>query len=165
MSAETTVGKARPAFGLPGRIQAPNSRPRTIAMVGLGEGGAAVAQRLKAEGLGPLAVRVFASPRVPAADALATIKSEGDDLHRALQEADMIFVVACRGDDVGLTPVVARIARDRGVQVTAIYLVPSAAGTASEEDDTLRILRSDVHMLVVATDETYVAAMIAALGS
>ena len=165
MSAETAVGKARPAFGLPGRIQAPNSRPRTIAMVGLGEGGAAVAQRTKAEGLGPLAVRVFASPRVPAADALATIKSDGDDLHRALQEADMIFVVACRGDDVGLTPVVARIARDRGVQVTAIYLVPSAAGTASEEDDTLRILRSDVHMLVVATDETYVAAMIAALGS
>ena len=104
-------------------------------------------------------------PRVPAADALATIKSDGDDLHRALQEADMIFVVACRGDDVGLTPVVARIARDRGVQVTAIYLVPSAAGTASEEDDTLRILRSDVHMLVVATDETYVAAMVAALGS
>ena len=165
MSAETAVGKARPAFGLPGRIQAPNSRPRTIAMVGLGEGGAAIAQRMKAEGLGPLAVRVFASPRVPAADALATIKSDGDDLHRALQEADMIFVVACRGDDVGLTPVVARIARDRGVQVTAIYLVPSAAGTASEEDDTLRILRSDVHMLVVATDETYVAAMIAALGS
>lgn len=165
MSAETAVGKARPAFGLPGRIQAPNSRPRTIAMVGLGEGGAAVAQRMKAEGLGPLAVRVFASPRVPAADALATIKSDGDDLHRALQEADMILVVACRGDDVGLTPVVARIARDRGVQVTAIYLVPSSAGTASEEDDTLRILRSDVHMLVVATDETYVAAMIAALGS
>lgn len=165
MSAETAVGKARPAFGLPGRIQAPNSRPRTIAMVGLGEGGAAVAQRMKAEGLGPLAVRVFASPRVPAADALATIKSDGDDLHRALQEADMILVVACRGDDVGLTPVVARIARDRGVQVTAIYLVPSAAGTPSEEDDTLRILRSDVHMLVVATDETYVAAMIAALGS
>ncbi len=165
MSADATLGKPRPAFGLPGRIQARNSRPRTIAMVGLGEGGAAVAQRMKAEGLGPLQVRVFASPRVPAADALATIKSNGDDLHRALQEADMIFVVACRGDDVGLTPVVARIARDRGVQVTAIYLVPSAAGTASEEDDTLRMLRSDVHMLVVATDETYVAAMIAALGS
>ena len=165
MSADAALGKPRPAFGLPGRIQAPNSRPRTIAMVGLGEGGAAVAQRMKAEGLGPLAVRVFASPRATAADALATIKSNGDDLHRALQEADMIFVVACRGDDVGLTPVVARIARDRGVQVTAIYLVPSAAGSASEEDDTLRILRSDVHMLVVATDETYVAAMIAALGS
>ena len=130
---------ARPAFGLPGRIQAPNSRPRSIAMVGLGEGGAAIAQR---------------------------IKSNGDDLHRALQEADMIFVVACRGDDVGLTPVVARIARDRGVQVTAIYLVESSAQAAAPaEDETLRVLRTGVHMLVVATDETYVAAMIAALGS
>jgi cell division GTPase FtsZ len=77
----------------------------------------------------------------------------------------MIFVVACRGDDVGLTPVVARIARDRGVQVTAIYLVPSAAEASIDDDETLRILRSGVHMLVVATDETYVAAMIAALGS
>ena len=28
-----------PAFGLPGRIQAPNSQPRSIAIVGLGEGG------------------------------------------------------------------------------------------------------------------------------
>ena len=78
----------------------------------------------------------------------------------------MIFVVARRGDDVGLAPVVARIARDRGVQVTAIYLVPTSAdAAAADEDDNLRILRSGVHMLVVATDETYVAAMIAALGS
>jgi cell division GTPase FtsZ len=165
MSADATLGKARPEFGLPGRIQAANSRPRSIAMVGLGEGGAAVAQRMKSEGVGSLQVRVFASPRAPAADALATIKSDGDDLHRALQEADMIFVVACRGDEVGLTPVVARIARDRGVQVTAIYLVPSTAQASAEEDETLRTLRSGVHMLVVATDETYVAAMIAALGS
>lgn len=164
MSAGTVLDKSRPAFGLPGRIQAPNSRPRSIAMVGLGEGGAAVAQRMKAEGQGPLQVRVFATPRVPAADALASIKSDGDDLHHALQEADMIFVVACRGDDVGLAPVVARIARDRGVQVTAIYLVPSTE-SAAEEDGTLRMLRCGVHMLVVATDETYVAAMIAALGS
>jgi cell division GTPase FtsZ len=156
----------RPAFGLPGRIQAPNSRPRSIALVGLGEGGAAIARRLDDEsGLAPIDVRVFASPRVPAEDALASIKSNGDDLHHALQEADMIFVVACRGDDVGLTPVVARIARDRGVQVTAIYLVPaSSAALSSHEDETLRVLRSGVHMLVVATDETYVAAMVAALG-
>jgi cell division GTPase FtsZ len=165
MSAGAALGQARPAFGLPGRIQAPNSRPRSIAMVGLGEGGAAIARRMKSESLGEVRVRVFASPRVPAADALASIKSDGDDLHRALQEADMIFVVACRGDDAGLTPVVARIARDRGVQVTAIYLVPTAAAASTEEDETLRVLRSGVHMLVVATDETYVAAMIAALGS
>lgn len=159
------VQSARPAFGLPGRIQAPNSRPRSIALVGLGEGGGAIARRMKEQGAGPLDVRVFVSPRVPAGDALASIKSNGDDLHRALQEADMIFVVACRGDDVGLAPVVARIARDRRVQVTAIYLVPSSTdATAAEEDDNLRILRSGTHMLVVATDETYVAAMVAALG-
>jgi hypothetical protein len=156
---------SRPAFGLPGRIQAPNSRPRSIALVGLGEGGAGVARRLERSGGGAFDVRVFASPRVGAENALAAIKSNGDDLHRALQEADMIFVVACAGDDVGLAPVVARIARDRRVQVTAIYLVPSSDDARpGGEEDNLRILRSAVHMLVVASDESYVAAMVAALG-
>jgi hypothetical protein len=79
-----TAAVARhPAFGLPGRIQAPNSRPRSIALVGLGEGGAAVANGLSRDALGAARGRgVFASPRPLAEDALATIKSNGDDLHR-----------------------------------------------------------------------------------
>jgi hypothetical protein len=153
-----------PPFGLPGRIQAPNSKPRSAALVGLGEGGAAIAGNLAREGLRALNVKVFASPRPLAEDALATIKSNGDDLHRALKDADMIFVVARRGDDVGLVPVVSRIARDRNVQVTAIYLVPEQDSHAGEEDENLKTLRAGVHMLVVATDESYVAAMVAALG-
>jgi cell division GTPase FtsZ len=156
--------RERPAFGLPGRIQSPNSRPRFIALVGLGEGGAAIARGLAREDLGALQVKVFASPRAVAEDALATIKSNGDDLHRALKDADMIFVVACPGDDLGLAPVVHRIARDRKVQVTALYIVPEVDARHGEEDDNLRTLRAGAHMLVVATDESYVAAMVAALG-
>lgn len=156
--------RAAPAFGLPGRIQAPNSRPRSIALVGLGEGGAAVASGLDREGIANLELKVFTSPSAPAADALAGIKSNGDGLHRALKDADMIFVVARAGDDVGLVPVVCRIARSRHVQVTAIYIVGEAAAGHGEEDDNLRTLRADVHMLVIAADESYVAAMVAALG-
>lgn len=37
-----TAQGARPAFGLPGRIQDPNSTPRSIAVVGLGTGGAPI---------------------------------------------------------------------------------------------------------------------------
>ena len=153
---------SRPAFGLPGRIQAPNSRPRSIALVGLGEGGAAVARGLAREDLGAADVKVFASPRALAEDALATIKSDGDDLHRALRDADMIFVVARHGDDVGLASVVARIARGRNAQVTALYIVPAGA---AGRDPALQTLRAAAHMLVVASDESYVAAMVAALGS
>ena len=154
----------RPRFGLPGRIQEPNAKPRSIALVGLGAGGAVIAEHIRDAGLHDVNLRVFPTPRPPAPDALASIKSNGDDLHRALSEADMIFIVARPGDDVGLVPVVSRMARDRHVQVTALYLVEAMESDA-HDDPTLRTLRSGVHMLVVASDETYVATMIAALGS
>ena len=160
-----TAEPARPRFGLPGRIQEPNSKPRSIALVGLGEGGAQVAEHIRDAGLAGIALRVFPTPRPPAPDALASIKVDGDDLHRALVEADMIFVAARPGDDVRLVPVVSRMASDRHAQVTALYLVPPGHDAATHDDETLRTLRTGVHMLVVASDESYVAAMIAALGS
>jgi cell division GTPase FtsZ len=163
MSSTTTPKAQSPAFGLPGRIQEPNSKPRSIALIGLGDGGGAIARSLPADAMGALHVQVFDSPKPLPEDALANIKSNGESLDRALRHADMIFVVACQGDDVGLVPVVSRIARDRNVQVTAIYVVPQAA--LGPDDPQLRTLRAGVHMLVVASDEGYVAAMLAALGS
>ena len=154
-----------PRFGLPGRIQEPNSKPRSIALVGLGAGGAQVAEHIRDQGLPELLLRIFPTPRPPEPDALASIKSNGDDLYRALNEADMIFIVARPGDDVRLVPVVSRMAGDRRAQVTALYLVPPGHDAVTHDDETLRMLRTGVHMLVVATDESYVAAMIAALGS
>lgn len=156
---------ALPRFGLPGRIQAPNSRPRSIALVGLGQGGAAVAERLRDAGLEEINLRIFPTPRPPEPDAIASIKSNGDDLHRALNEADIIFVVARPGDDVRLVPVVSRMATDRHAQVSALYLVPPGHDAQTHDDATLKTLRTGVHMLVVASDDSYVAAMIAALGS
>ena len=98
---------ARPAFGLPGRIQDPNSKPRSIAVVGLGMGGARIARTLSSEGIAHLDVHVLAK-HAGGPDALAAIQAGGGDLQRDLTNADMIFLVACRGDDVGLAPVVSR---------------------------------------------------------
>lgn len=153
----------KPAFGPPGRIQAPNSRRRSIALVGLGTGGAAVAKSLSLQDLGGFDVRVALAPG-GAEDALARIKNHGDDMHRALRGADMVFMVARRGDDVALAPVVSRIARDQNAPVTAIYLVPPS-GAPGIDDPTLRTLRTGAEMMVIASDETYVAAMVAALGA
>jgi cell division GTPase FtsZ len=154
----------RPAFGLPGRIQAANSKPRSIAIVGLGAGGAAIARRVSDEGLDNVEVHVLAKSAA-GGDAVAAIKAGGGDLQRDLTTADMIFIVACRGDDVGLAPVVSGIAHSRNHSVTGLYIVPGEGSTASEDDATLRTLRSAVEMLVIVTDESYVGAMVAALGS
>jgi hypothetical protein len=155
----------KPAFGLPGRIQAPNSKPRTIALVGLGEGGAAVTRDIAAEGHNPqLEVHVLAKS-AGGGDALAAIQAGGGDLQRDLTTADMIFIVACQGDDVALAPVVSRIAHSRHHPVTALYIVPPEGLRPDAQDETLRTLRSGVEMLVVVSDRSYVPAMIAALGS
>ena len=157
----TSAAAQKPAFGLPGRIQAPNSQPRSIAIVGLGEGGATIARGISREGLAHLDVHVLAKSAA-GGDALAAIKAGGGDLHRDLMAADMIFIVACRGDDVGLAPVVSGIARGRGHSVTALYIV--APDRMATDDETLRTLRTAAEMLVVVSDESYVGAMIAALG-
>ena len=153
----------RPAFGLPGRIQAANSRPRSIAIVGLGAGGAAIARRVSDEGLDNVEVHVLAKSAA-GGDALAAIQAGGGDLQRDLMGADMIFIVACRGDDVGLAPVVSGIAHGRKHPVTALYIVPVDAFAGGGEDETLKTLRASVEMLVVVSDESYVPAMVAALG-
>jgi cell division GTPase FtsZ len=159
-----TLDRKRFAFGLPGRIQEPNSKPRSIALVGIGEGGAAIARNMKDEDLAQLDVHVFARSAT-GGDALAAIKAGGGDLQRDLTDSDMIFIVACQGDDVGLAPVVAGIAHSRNHPVTALYIVPQGADFVSEaEDATLKTLREGVEMLVIVSDESYVPAMMAALG-
>lgn len=96
--------------------------------------------------------------------ALAAIQAGGGDLQRSLVEADMIFIVASRGDDVGLAPVVSRIARSGNHPVTALYVLPAESVPGTADDETLKTLRSAAEMLVIVSDESYVPAMIEALG-
>lgn len=157
----TAASRSKPAFGLPGRIQAPNSQPRSIALVGLGAGGAAVARAVAAQAIVHLDVHVLA--KSAGGDPLAAIQAGGGDLQRDLQAADMIFLVARHGDDVALAPVVSSIAHGRNHSVTALYIVPP--DRVGPEDEALRTLRAAAEMLVVVSDESYVAAMIGALGA
>jgi len=160
----SALDRKRPAFGLPGRIQDPNSKPRTIALVGLGEGGAGIARRVSAQDHANLQVHVLAKSAA-GVDSVAAIQAGGGDLHRDLMAADMIFIVGARGDDAGLAPVVSTIAHSRNHSVTALYIVPTERLASAEDDETLRTLRRSVEMLVVVSDESYVPAMIAALGT
>ena len=152
------------AFGLPGRIQAPNSKPRSIAVVGLGEGGAAIARELAKSPVPNVEVHVLAKS-AGGGDAVAAIKAGGGDLHRDLMGADMIFIVTRQGDDASLAPVVGRIAHSRNHPVTALYIVSPNAPASDAEDETLKTLRTATEMLVVVSDESYLPAMISALGA
>ena len=160
----SAVTNPRAAFGLPGRIQAPNSKPRSIAVVGIGEGGAEAARKLGQDRPANVEVHVL-SKSGPGGDAIAAIKAGGGDLHRDLMAADMIFIVARKGDDASLAPVVGRIAHSRNHPVTALYIVPGDEPLTAAEDETLRSLRTAAEMLVVVSDESYLAAMISALGA
>ena len=162
-TSEKAKPRAQSGFGLPGRIQTPNSRPRSIALVGLGDGGAAIARTIATERPANLEVHVLAKSAA-GGNTLAAIQAGGGDLQRDLMSADMIFIVARRGDDVGLAPVVSSIAHSRNHPVTALYIVPRG-DLGDGEDATLKTLRTAVEMLVVVSDESYVPAMIAALGS
>ena len=157
----SAVASGRPAFGLPGRIQSANSKPRSIAVVGIGEGGAETARKLAQDR--PPNVEVHVLAKSAASDAIAAIKAGGGDLHRDLMAADMIFIVARKGDDATLAPVVGGIAHSRNHPVTALYIVPAYEPLTDAEDATLKALRTAAEMLVVVSDESYVPAMIATL--
>jgi cell division GTPase FtsZ len=138
-----TISSARASSDTRHRIAAPNSQPRNIKLVGLGQGGAALAAGLDLERLRTVEVMAARSAIDPARFA----------------GAEMIFVVACAGDDLAAAPHIRRVARDAGVMVTAILL--DGGDTHAE----LALLRAASDMLVVARDASYVADMLVQLGA
>ena len=138
-----TVSSARAGSDTRHRIAAPNSQPRDIKLVGLGQGGAALAAALDLESLRTVEV-------MPAYGAIDPARFAG---------AEMIFVIACAGDDLTAAPHIQRVAREARVMVTAILL--DRGDTHAE----LPVLRATSDMLVVARDASYVTDMLVQLGA
>jgi cephalosporin hydroxylase len=138
------ISNARAASDTRHRIDAANSRPRRIKLVGLGHGGAAIVTAIETARFCNVQVLV------PGDDAVAL---------SALADAEMIFMVACSGDDVTLAPQVKQIGRAANVSITGVLV---QAGAAQAE---LPVLRAGSDMLVVATDASYVTDMLAQLGA
>ena len=157
----------RPAFGVPHRIAQPNSQPRRAALIGLGEGGAGILDAIREQGFAQIELHALARARMSGRDPLSTIQAEGERLQSARAATDMIFVAAQLGDDVSMATVIGRIGRSRRVPVTGLLMVPEASRRSAADDaairDTLRTLRASVEMLVVSSDESYIAAMLGAL--
>ena len=147
------------------RVQYPNSRPRRIKIIGLGDGGGRIAQTISQRGLAD--VEIIATGDYVKNHAEAVVKGIADDvagLHRQLQASEIIFMVAVTGDEVAFAHVVSRVARELGKQVTGV-LIEAQSGKSVNAAATLESLRACVDMLVIGTDETYLDEMLGELGA
>jgi len=134
------------------RINAPNSRPRHIKLVGLHSGGAQLVSALPIE-------RWRNVQTLSLADAGAS----SGETPPALDDAEMIFIVACSGDDLSWAPRIREVAQRRGIITTGILV--SAAIVTEAQHAELRALRAASDMLVIASDESYVPDMLTELGA
>lgn len=147
------------------RIPYPNSKPRAIKLIGLGEGGSRIAQQVAETGMRHVQAIAAGSARGGSSESmLQTIADENGEIGRAIRGADMVFVVARDGDNVALAPAVGQMAHEKGVLVTGILIhEDTAAGPVP--DGTLHALRSAADMLVMVSDMEYVQEMLGALGA
>lgn len=152
------------------RINYPNSRPRSLALVGLGQEGAKIAEGIGAQGFPHVQALTADQPLRGGsgkAGALAgvvrAIAAEGHRLGQALEKADMIFMVATPADDLGVAAEIGQLGRQRNILITGILIVPPAAG--APVDDTLRLMRAATDMLVVVSDASYINEMLSELGA
>jgi cell division GTPase FtsZ len=146
-----TLSTARAPSEIIHRIRAPNSRRRFIKLVGIGSGGGRIARGLAGMNLADVDIVI------PDASQSSVVVS----MIESLAGADMIFVIACAGDDLGLAPLIRQIARKSNVLVTGIFIQHNHEPAAQAS---LAVLRPASDMLVVASDESYVADMLVELG-
>ena len=142
------ISSARAATDTRHRIKAANSQRRRIKLIGVGSGGGDIVQRI-----GSATVH----------DVQAIVANASGDPLGELAGAEMIFLVACSGDDVSLAPRVKQVAREANVMITGI-LVQSASANATAQPE-LALLRDASDMLILASDPSYVLDMLVQLGA
>jgi len=130
------------------RVQAPNSRPRTIKVVALDPQGEAVVRRLAA---GSWAQATFYSA-----------ETFTRNLSDEVATADLVVMVAGPGGHADAAPAIGRACSDRRIMTTALIV---DARTASDQalSKTLTQLRPWSLMVVIADADTYIEDMLAAL--
>lgn len=147
------------------RVQAPNSRPRRVAVVALDAAAAALAADLAAL---PWHGAAFWTWRALVADAegldafLADLAGTTRRLLEVVADADLIVLLAgTSGEGAAAASAIGEAAAARRVMAAGIIMAGSAEVAALPR--ALSLLRPHVGMLVVAEDRDYAAAMLEAL--
>lgn len=152
------------------RIEDPNSQPRTVKVIALDPPSERVVQRL-AQGPWQRAsfftwLKFDGAPR--SGDGwsmkawLRDLAGRTKDLIDEVASADLIVMVASAGTNADAATVIAEACGVRKVMTTAL-VIGSESKTDEELSRTLASLRPHAAMLVIATNDEYIEAMLAAL--
>ena len=139
------------------RVQAPNSRPRSIKVIGLDRGGADAVRRLADEAWANATLFTVGPP-----GELTRLDGAASTVEREVASADLVVMVAAAEGGAHVAEEIGRVCSDRRVTTTTLVV---GALNASDEAlaRTLAQLRPWSLMLVLATDEHFITDMMTAL--
>jgi hypothetical protein len=152
------------------RINYPNSKPRAVKVIALDQPSEAVVKRL-AEGTwqGASFLTAFKFDGAPRGGDGWTMKAWLSDLAGRTKDlidevatADLVVMVASAGAGAEAAAVIAEACSVRKVMTTAL-IIDSEAKSNDELSKTLASLRPYASMLVIAHNDEYIEAMLAAL--
>jgi hypothetical protein len=152
------------------RIDAPNSRPRTIKVIALDAACADVVKQLAQARWNKatfLMASAFAAPSRKGEPFsmrgwLSDLTGRTQDLVDEVQTADLVVMVSAAGENAAAASVIGEACRARKVMTTALIL-HSDAKSDEALAKTLSFLRPYASMLVVANGEDYIESMLVAL--
>jgi hypothetical protein len=140
------------------RIQAPNSLPRAIRVIGLDRAGDAAVRELAARGW----MHTTFFPAVSPEGVLTDVSGRTTTVTHEVDAADLVVLVAGPGGGAHGAAIVGRACSDRRVMTTG-FLVGAASAADREVAKTLAQLRPWSLMLVIARSDDYLDDMMTAL--
>jgi len=149
------------------RVQAPNSKTRTTAVIALDAPGEAFVRRLSQDHWNDatfLTTNASDTPIEPQADDgwLTTVADRPTRVRDVVDAADQVIMVAAAGGHAAAASVIGRACSRKRVTTTAL-IVGAADASDAEVSRTLAQLRPWSLMVVIANSDDYVTDMMTAL--
>jgi len=145
------------------RVDYPNSTSRRIKIVALDQPAERVVRRLAAGKWNSATFMTAVKTGAPATkDWLSDLAGHALDLLDQISAADHVVTVSTAGENAEDAAILAEACTARRIMLTALVIDPAGV-PESQLLHTVAALRAHASMLVVATGEEYVAAMLAAL--
>lgn len=169
MSSPSDCARAATAEEARYRVNYPNSKPRSSIIVAMDEAAAAIARELETASWNG-ARFLFPIGRSKGVQGLDSIPPDLDLCDRSgavvrlseeLPGADVMVMIASAGESPADVAIIGKACAARGLMTTAIIV--EAGAPASDVERTLKALRPNARMLVVASDADYIPEMLAAL--